>query len=136
MLANMTLVLLLLIALTVAVALFRSLFRLWLDYRIRMAVLDKIEVGPHSVRSPEDVDGLMTSLAPGDDGSHARANRVATGLFIALFGLLSIAVGRGLRVGPIAVGLDMGGWVLLALGLLAALLGSLVYWVYRPRATS
>lgn len=133
MLATLTVVLLLLIAATVAVALFSVVFRLWLDYRVRMAVLHKLEVGPQEVRTPADIDGIMASLDPAARRNESRGDRLYTGLFIAVFGVLSIVLGRAMRVGPVAVGLDMGGWTLIALGAALSLFGLVTHLVYRGR---
>lgn len=134
MLATLTVILVLLVALTAAVALFSVVFRLWLDYRVRMAVLRKLEVGPQAVRTPADIDGIMASLDPAaGQRSEARGDRLYTGLFVVLFGALSVVVGRSLRVGPVAVGLDMGGWTLVALGVALSLFGLVTHWLYRSR---
>jgi len=135
MLPTLMLILTLLIVVTALVGVARSLVRMWLDYRVRMAVLDKIESTSESFQSIDQVESVLSSLS--EDGiSRERSNHLLTGVLTALLGLICIVVGRALRVGPVAVGLDMGGIVCVGIGVIIALVGTASWALSRRRLTS
>lgn len=136
MLSTLTALLIILIVITVLVGVVRSIVRLWLDYRVRMAVITRIDGPAQPLQHPDDVQNVIDIIT--GQAQRARANHLLTGVFLAAIGLATMGAGRALRIGPVAVGLDLGGLTCIGLGLAFAFIGAVFHFLERrhtPRAS-
>ncbi len=108
--------------LTILAALVRSMMGIWLDYRARIVALDRLVDDPDTTASLEEVKAFVDTEGATSRASRGRG-RMMTGAFMIWFGIGSIVAGRVLRSGAIAVGLDLGGWSAVLIGLMTLLLG-------------
>lgn len=110
--------------------LLRSVGRIWLDHKVRLTLLEKAEQQPELVASMNEFLNVVNTL-PGASVRGGQDYRV-TGILLAVIGLGCSAIGRGLHVGQIAVGLYVGGLICVGAGILLTLLGLLLRWLARP----
>ena len=122
---------LLLILVTLAYGVAQVLVRAWLDYRVRIVFLEKLEKNPALVGSQADVPAIMSSIAA-TSFAYQRQNYVLTGLLLTGFGIVFLAVGRFMRSGELAVGIFFGGVFCVLLGLVIALFGFIIRVMTRP----
>lgn len=111
---------------TILAVVVRSMMGLWLDYKAKMAILDRMsETGEDVPKTTEELEKLVTRPAV-TDATRGRV-RMTTGALMMWFGVGSVVAGRILRSGTIAVGLDLGGWISIGVGL-AVLAAGLIVW--------
>ncbi len=108
----------------------RSLLRIWLDHRMKLAILSRYEAHPELFESSQD---LMDAIKgkEGIDGGGGRQDYSATGVFLVLIGAGCVAGGRVLAVGNTAVGINVGGIICIVLGVLIYCLGRLMHALAR-----
>jgi hypothetical protein len=116
---------LLLILVTLAYGVVQVLVRAWLDYRVRIAFLDKLERNPALLGPQADLSKVIGGLSVAT-GDSRRQNYVLTGLILAGIGIACAIGGRLLRSGDLAVGIYLGGILCVFLGLIIALMGFVV----------
>jgi hypothetical protein len=98
--------------------------RIWLEHRVRLALLERIDKRPELA---ESVQGLMDLLGPAAPvSSVTRQDYAITGALLALIGVGCCAAGWMLHSGKLAVGIYAGGWVCVFLGFLLFLFGLFV----------
>jgi hypothetical protein len=124
---------LLLIFVTLAYGVVQVLVRAWLDYRVRIAFLEKLEKNPALFGAQADLPALMGSLTSTSSGIQ-RQNFSVTGLILAAIGIFCVVGGRLLRSGELAVGIYLGGVFCVVLGLIIALFGFIIRVMSRPGA--
>ena len=111
-----------LISFTYGVA--RTLIRLWLDHRMKIKILEKVEANPALAQSPEELQSLLEeprdtpATLPGQDYR-------LTGLTLLALGILGVIAGRIIGLGNTAVGIYLSGFACIVLGLLIAAMGVL-----------
>jgi hypothetical protein len=113
------------ILVTVLYGVFQALVQAWVDYRVRVALLEKLERDPGLVTMSGDLTNIIVGNLPAREFS-PRQNYAVTGLILAGIGLICVAAGRLLRLGEVAVGAFLGGMVCIFLGLIIALLGFMI----------
>ncbi|MBM3290446.1 MAG: hypothetical protein FJY92_09865 [Candidatus Hydrogenedentes bacterium] len=124
---------LLAILVTLAYGVAQVLIRAWLDYRVRLAFLDKLEKDPALLGPHADMAAVMSGLTSTSHAYH-RQNYATTGLVLTAIGIASLVAGRLLRSGEFAVGIYLGGVLCIVLGLVIALVGSIARLMSRPSA--
>lgn len=120
---------LLFVLLTIFIGLVHALFSEWLNYRAKLALLDKIEKNPDMMRSASEIQAAVASVGRGKTGRAGRYDRqdyAVTGLLLGGIGVACILTGRYLRIGQLAVGLYLGGVVCAVMGVVLGLLGLLI----------
>ena len=125
---NPLLIVLPILALTFAVAYgaFRSFGRLWIEHKVRLALLERIQEKPELIESFPDLrDLVFTGNAAG------RQSYPLTGVLLGVIGAGCVLGGRALRVGKLAVGIYSGGLICIGLGVLLALAGIAIQWFSR-----
>ncbi|MCP4645415.1 MAG: hypothetical protein GY851_33535 [bacterium] len=107
----------------------QSLLGSWLDYRLKLNYLDKLEKHPELIdRSNSSADGSSPTQAP-----HlvAKQNYFLTGAILVALGLFFVFGGRLVRVGEFAVGAYLGGILCVLLGLPLAGVGLLIRYLAK-----
>ncbi len=115
---------LILVLVTLLYSVLYAILRAWLDYRLRIALLDKVDHNPRLLETSQELESLVTEQR--SDNAEPRQNYALTGLMIAAIGIGCIVFGRMLRVGDVAVGTYLGGMLCFLLGAVLAALGGLV----------
>ena len=121
----LVLLLLVLVFATVLFGVLRALTRTWLDYRLRLSLLDKLEHASLSNKTPEEVERVLETAIPPIEAM-PRQDYAITGLLLAAVGLAMFMVGSSLRVGQLAMGTYYGGATCILLGVLLALAGFII----------
>ena len=123
-----------LVALVIVASIFlRSIFRAWLDHRVRMAILEKAEEKPELLRVFEN---LVREESPdkGHTKNTPRADLTLTGVSLTVIGLIFVFVNGLLGKSQWAVGAYFGGVACVVIGFVLASLGMRVRFLSRgPR---
>lgn len=120
---------LILVLVLVALAL-RYLLRSWLDYRVRIAVLEAMDRAPEQI-SESAKNGEVVLAGRGVPGK-SRVDYLISGIALGVIGLCCVLIGWNLRVGQLAVGVYLGGIFCLCLGFFLGIVGVLVRRMRRP----
>lgn len=101
----------------------RYLLRSWIDYRVRVGILEELERRPDLLTVPADAEGdAHHAASPSRDN---RVDYVVMGVALGVMGMASAAIGWTMRVGQLAVGAYLGGIFCICLGFLFAFFGYL-----------
>lgn len=119
------LVTLLVVVVTFTYGVARSLLQVWLEHRLKLALLEKYEAHPEIFESSEEALAVLAAQRRGDK-KPARQDYTVTGVILSVLGLGGVVAGRIIGVGQFAVGVYLGGLFCAALGVLIALLGLLI----------
>lgn len=101
----------------------RYLLRSWLDYRVRIAVIETMD-RPGDLVSESENTGSAASLNEAS-ASIGRVDYMISGIALAVIGVACVLIGWNMRVGQLAVGVYLGGIFSVCLGFLLALAGFL-----------
>jgi len=107
----------------------RNVGRLWLDHRVKLALLEKLENKPELLRSFEDLQSLLDDT-PKYEAESTRVNYMVTGVVLVLIGVVCALVAAPLG-GRTPVGVYVGGVACVALGFLLSLVGLLTWILAR-----
>jgi hypothetical protein len=129
---NALFILLPLLAVIAAVAygVMRALGRIWLDHRVKLALLEKLQDKPEVLESFQEIQGILAGVSTGNVNPN-RQDFTVTGIFLSLIGIACAIIGWSWGVGTLAVGIHVGGWVCIVLGMALASLGLLIRWLSR-----
>ena len=116
---------LLIISAAVTYGIFRALGRVWLEHRVRLALLEKVQEKPELMESYRELQAILVGLTEGSR-PEKRQNYTLTGAILALIGLACTLIGRDLGVGRLAVGVYIGGMTCICLGIVLAFMGLLI----------
>ena len=119
-----------LVLLLVAYGLLRGLGQIWLNHRIRLALLEKIQDKPELVKSFQELQEVLAEIPVARRIEHHQDYTV-TGILLAALGVGCTILGRCMGVGTYAVGIYVGGFICIGLGVLLALVGLLIRWLSR-----
>lgn len=108
-----------------------ALLRAWLDYRVRIAFLQRLEKNPSLLGPEPDIATAFAGLLPAPPRIQ-RQNYALTGLVLALIGVGCAVTGRLMRSGEFAVGMFLAGVFCLILGMAIGLLGFIIRVMTRP----
>ena len=103
----------------------RNLVRLWLDHRVKMALLEELERHPELVSNYSDLREMLDGPAQQQE-EHRRQRLIWTGIFLALIGSACALFAHTWLSGRSATGLYFGGVACVPLGFLLTLLGLLM----------
>lgn len=126
----LVLVLLLAIVVTVFTISVRALLRAWLSYREKMAVLEKFEMPDDPESAEQEMDrllGLVSAPVP----NAPRISFILTGAFLGGIAAICIVSARIIRTGVLAVGLDLGGNLLVVLAVMMTAVGLVMRYLSR-----
>lgn len=113
------------ILVTVLYGVLQALVQAWLDYRVRLTFLEKLEHNPQLAATSADLTNIVVA-GSSNQGYSPKQNYAVTGLILAGIGLVCVGAGRFLRLGEVAVGAFLGGMACVFLGLIIALLGFII----------
>ena len=126
----LVLILLLIVVVTVFAISLRALIRAWLSYREKMAVLEKFEMPDDPEEAEKEIDRLLGIMAtPVPDAP--RISFILTGICLGVIAVVCLVTARVLRTGHIAVGLDLGGNLLIVVALVLTGVGLLMRYLSR-----
>lgn len=103
----------------------RSIVTAWLNYRLRLAVLRKLEKNPEMAGSPAEAQDLFEGLTTVSRDS-APQDYTLTGVALGVIGAGCILVGLNWRMGQLAAGVYWGGMICVFLGALLAMVGLVI----------
>lgn len=95
--------------------------RIWLEHRVRLALLEKLDQKPELVESVQGLLEIMGATEP--MSSRTRQDYAVTGVLLALIGGGCCAAGWMLHSGKLAVGIYAGGWACIFLGFVLFMVG-------------
>ncbi len=104
---------------------FRSLFRVWIDYRVRMAILEKVEHKPELLRAFEDLEE-PAELVADENPASPKTDLTLTGVSLTVIGVIFVLVNGVLGKSEWAVGAYFGGVACIVLGFVLCSVGLLV----------
>lgn len=116
---------------TLAYGVIQSLVLVWLDHRLKLTLLGKLEKAPDVFRSPDEIQSLLSGLATSSSMSK-RQDYCATGTVLGCIGLLCVIAGKTVRIGQLAVGVYLGGLICVFIGLVLFLVGVLIRSLSKP----
>jgi len=118
---------------TVTYGVVRALGRIWLEHRIKLTILGKLQTKPELLESFQELQDVLTSM-PREGNDAGRQDYTVTGVFLALIGIGCVLLGLSWGAGTVAVGVYVGGWICIGIGIILALIGLLIRWLSRsPR---
>lgn len=118
-------------AITLAYMILREMARVWLDHRVKMALLEKLEHKPELLYSFQELKELL------DDSPHLVAKRSKTditiiGVFLVIIGLVSAILYSVIGSSQWAVGVYFGGVACVVIGFLLTTIGVVARILRRP----
>lgn len=126
----LVLILLLIVVVTVFAISLRALIRAWLSYREKMAVLEKFEMPDDPEEAEHEMDRLLGLVAAPVPGA-PRFSFILTGICLGIIAVACLVTAPILRTGHIAVGLELGGNLLLILSIMLTSVGLLMRYLSR-----
>lgn len=124
---------LLIVVLTLFYTVIRNIGRVWLQHRVRMALLEKLEDRPELLNSFHELQDILDPSIS-DNVNGPRLDYLLTGVVLALLGLISVILYSTVGSGRWAEGAYWGGVACVVLGFLLALLGLLLRFLARSPA--
>jgi hypothetical protein len=116
----------LVLALTaVVLGVMRSIMTAWLNHRLRLELLRKLEKNPDLVASPGEAQDLYENMTSGAGNSEVQ-DYTFTGIALGIIGGACLVIGLKWRIGQLAAGVYWGGMICVFLGALLALIGLMV----------
>ena len=107
-----------------------NLLRVWLNHRVRLALLEGAEPGPKHAGEAAEVDLLVRGAAP-VAGRPPLVDHVTLGVTLAVIGSASALLAWCLGGQPWTAGAFLGGVACVAVGFLLTLLGLLMRYLSR-----
>jgi hypothetical protein len=104
---------------------FRSLIRAWIDHRVRMALLEKVEHKPELLRAFEELEAAAEPVED-DRERPAKTDLTLTGVSLTVIGVIFVLVNGVLGKSEWAVGAYFGGVACIVLGFVLCSVGLLV----------
>ncbi|MBI5090823.1 MAG: hypothetical protein HZB26_00080 [Candidatus Hydrogenedentes bacterium] len=108
-----------------------SLLKIWLEHRVKLAFMEKLDKNPGVLPPFQDVQAILEknglSAVP-----RTRHDYTLTGLLLAAIGVVCAIYGTNIGVGEIAVGTYIGGILCIGLGIALAVVGLLLRSMLKP----
>ena len=121
---------LVIVLITLAYIVVRSIGHVWLEHRVKLLLLEKLERKPELLRSLNELEEL-TDSSSSESGGEAKLDFSLTGLFLAVIGTGCVVLYSTVGVGQWAAGVYWGGLVCVLLGFLLVLLGAMLRFLSR-----
>lgn len=124
------------VAFAIVYGISHALGRLWVEHKMRLALLEKLQDRPDLIESFQELRTLILSentknggtelLALAGKSGPASQSYPLTGIFLALIGGGCLFTGRAIRMGQFAAGIYTGGIICVAIGILLTVAGLLI----------
>ena len=121
----------LIVAAAVAYGILRALGRIWLEHRVKLALLQKLETHPDLIPSFQELQDLVDSVSA--QRPLRKQDLTLTGVILGFIGLGCLLWGRSFSMGRLSVGMYFGGLACVCLGFVLALVGLFLRTVARTR---
>lgn len=109
----------------------REMTRVWLEHRVKMLLLERLEDRPDLLYSFQDLQQLLDGR-PADKESAGKSDLSLTGLFLGLIGLIFVIVNAVIGSSQWGVGAYFGGVACVAIGFLLTTIGLVARLLRRP----
>ena len=116
---------------TLVYIILREMTRVWLEHRVKMLLLERLEDKPELLYSFQDLQELLDGR-PARVETGGKTDLTVTGLFLALIGILFVIVNALVGSSQWGVGAYFGGVACVVLGFLLATIGLVVRLLRRP----
>lgn len=116
---------------TLVYIILREMTRVWLEHRVKMLLLERLEGKPELLYSFQDLQELLDGR-PARVETGGKSDLTVTGLFLALIGILFVIVNALVGSSQWGVGAYFGGVACVVLGFLLATIGLVVRLLRRP----
>ncbi len=118
-------------SITLAYIILREMMRVWLDHRVKMALLERLEHKPELLYSFKELQELLDDTPVPVTRKH-KTDPTLTGVFLALIGLISVIVYSLIGRSQWAVGAYFGGVACVVIGFLLTTIGLVARILRRP----
>ncbi len=118
-------------AITLVYIIVREMTRVWLDHRVKMALLERLEHKPDLLYSFEEVQELLDDSPPPVE-RRRKIDLTMTGVFLALIGLVSVLLYGLVGRSQWAVGAYFGGVACVVVGFILTTIGLVIRILRRP----
>ncbi|MCK5861734.1 MAG: hypothetical protein KAH38_04565 [Candidatus Hydrogenedentes bacterium] len=118
-------------AITLAYIILREMTRVWLDHRVKMALLEKLEHKPELLYSFQELQGLLDDSPPPVEEEN-KTDLTMTGVFLAFIGLVSVVLYSLIGGSQWAVGAYFGGVACVVIGFLLTTIGLVARILRKP----
>ncbi|HDP34391.1 MAG TPA: hypothetical protein ENN29_04700 [Candidatus Hydrogenedentes bacterium] len=118
-------------AITLAYIIFREMTRVWLDHRVKMALLERLEHKPELLYSFQELQELLDDSPPPVQ-EKSKTDLTMTGVFLALIGLVSVIIYGLIGRSQWAVGAYFGGVACVVIGFILTTIGLVARILRKP----
>ena len=118
-------------AITLTYIILREMARVWLDHRVKMALLERLEHKPELLYSFQELQELLDD-SPLPVEQKNKTDLTMTGVFLALIGLISVILYGLIGRSQWAVGAYFGGVACVVIGFLLTTIGLVARILRRP----
>ncbi len=118
-------------AITLAYMVLREMTRVWLDHRVKMALLERLEHKPDLLYSFQEVQELLDDSPP-PMLRKKKTDLTMTGVFLALIGLVCVILYGLVGRSQWAVGAYFGGVACVVIGFILTTIGLVIRILRRP----
>lgn len=116
---------------TLVYIILREMTRVWLEHRVKMLLLERLEDKPELLYSFQDLQELLDGR-PARIETDGKSDLTVTGLFLALIGILFVIVNALIGKSQWGVGAYFGGVACVVIGFLLTTIGLVVRLLRRP----
>jgi len=122
---------LIIVLLLLTYAVIRNIVRIWLDHRVKVALLERLEQRPDLIHSVEELQDLLDGHSSTPE--EPKIDYVITGVVLAVIGVAFVIFNGTLGRSSIAVGAYFGGVACVAIGFLLAMAGLVLRFLSQRR---
>ncbi|HOC68194.1 MAG TPA: hypothetical protein PLL36_02385 [Candidatus Hydrogenedentes bacterium] len=116
---------------TLVYIILREMTRVWLEHRVKMLLLERLEKRPDLLYSIGEMQELLDGRSANEEENN-KTNLAVTGLFLTLIGLLFVILNALIGSTQWGVGAYFGGVACVVVGFLLTTIGLVVRLLRRP----
>ncbi len=118
-------------AITLIYIIGREMMRVWINHRVKVALLERLEDKPELLYSFEELQELLDDRPP-PVARKSKTDLTVTGVFLALIGLIFVLIYASIGRSQWAVGAYFGGVGCVVIGFLLTTIGLVARLLRRP----
>lgn len=118
-------------AITLLYIIGREIMRVWVEHRVKLALLKRLEAKPELLDSFDELKELLDDR-PGPIARNRKVDLTTTGVFLALIGLVAVVVYASVGRSQWAVGAYFGGVACVVIGFILVTIGLVARLLRRP----